>query len=209
MLDVHDPLLGALLLLIALAAEGSLLLGLLVPGDLAILAVGGALNGPAELALAGVAGLAGCYLGASGGYLLGRSFGPGIRYGRAGRWVGDRRWRRAEALVGEGVVLSLAYFLPVVHALTPVLAGALGVPYRRFVRRAMAGAMAWVGLYLLVGNLAGSAAREHHQLIVPVAAAVAVIVAGVAWLVERIVKAKSPSRSEPCDSAPADRHVAR
>lgn len=81
--------------------------------------------------------------------------------------------------------VALAYFLPVVHALTPILAGAFGVPYRHFIRWAMAGGTAWVALYLVLGSVAGSAAREHQELVVPIMAAVFVVVVGVVLVMER------------------------
>lgn len=51
-------------------------------------------------------------------------------------------------------------------ALTPVLAGALGLPYKRFIGYAMAGGGVGVMVYLLIGSVAGSAARQHEGLIV-------------------------------------------
>jgi membrane-associated protein len=185
----QDSTLIGLLLLIVLAAEGSLLIGLFVPADAAILIAGAAVAAPAELAWVAVAGWLGCFAGATGGYLIGRLFGARARHGRAGRWIGDRRWARAEEIMahtGGGMALALAYFLPGVHALTPVLAGALGLPYRRFIGYAMAGAAAWVTVYLLAGNMVGQAAREYQGLMIPLAAAAAGLMAGIALLIHRI-----------------------
>nr|BFE79400.1 hypothetical protein GCM10020093_020010 [Planobispora longispora] len=143
-----------------LAMEGSLLLGLLVPADAAVLMAGIALDGPAEVGGVIAIEVIGCYLGASGGYLIGRVYGTRLRRGRAGRWIGEERWSRAERLMGGtggGVTLAVAYFLPVAHALTPVLAGTLAMPYRRFIGWAMTGAAAWVTVYLVIGAVAGNA----------------------------------------------------
>ncbi|GAA1654567.1 hypothetical protein GCM10009733_059940 [Nonomuraea maheshkhaliensis] len=186
----QEPFTIGLLLFLLLAAEGSLLIGLLVPGDLAVVVAGAAVARPVELGWVVLGGMAGCFAGATGGYLLGRAFGGRVRRGGAGVWVGEQRWRRAEEFVagtGGGLSLALAYFIPGVHALTPVLAGMLGIPYRRFIRCAMAGASAWVTAYVVVGSVTGEAAREHQGLLIPMMAAVALLVAAVAVGVERLV----------------------
>ncbi|GIH96302.1 DedA family protein [Planobispora siamensis] len=195
-------------LLALLAMEGSLLIGLLVPADAAILMAGIASEGPAEVAGVVVAGVAGCYLGASGGYLIGRMYGTRLRRGRAGRWVGARRWERAERLMGGtdgGVTLAVAYFLPVAHALTPVLAGTLNMPYRRFVGWAMTGAAAWVTFYVVIGAVAGSAARQHQDLLVPLTAAVAVLVGGTVLAIRRFTAARLSRGREHALSGPFSR----
>ncbi|MER5425876.1 DedA family protein [Streptosporangium roseum] len=200
MLGQLDPYLVGAVLLAVLALDGSLLIGAVLPGDAAIVVAGTALTGPAEIAVAAVAGVIGCYLGATGGWLIGRRYGSRVRHSRAGRWIGERRWARAERMAtgeGGGPALAASYFLPVVNALTPVLAGTLGVPYSRFIRWALAGSVAWVSTYLVLGSLAGEFVRQNEHLMVPVAGCVAILAAGLAVISRRTRADRRAQVSEP------------
>lgn len=183
-----DPFLVGMALLALLALDGSLLVGTVVPGDAAIFVAGSALTGPAEIAVAALAGVVGCFLGSTGGWLLGRRYGSRVRHSRAGRWIGERRWNRAERIAtseGGGPALAASYFLPLVNGLTPVLAGSLGVPYGRFIRWAVPGSALWVTTYLTLGSVAGTFAREHQHLLVPISACAAVLAVGLFVIVRR------------------------
>jgi hypothetical protein len=79
-------------------------------------------------------------------------------------------------LAEGGPALALAYFVPVMHALTPILAGALGVPYWAFMRRAMLGGTAWVSGYLILGSLTGEVLRRQLGLLLPLVALMALAV---------------------------------
>ncbi len=77
------------------AAESAALVGLVVPGETALLVGGfaasqGRVSLPLMIGLAAVAAV----IGDSIGYKLGRHFGPRVRVTRLGRWVGDERWRK-------------------------------------------------------------------------------------------------------------------
>ncbi|MEV8632551.1 VTT domain-containing protein [Streptosporangium sp. NPDC051023] len=183
-----DPYLVGAVLLALLTLDGSLLIGAVVPGDAAIVVAGTALTGPAEIAVAGVAGVIGCFLGSTGGWLIGRRYGSRVRHSRAGRWIGERRWVRAERIAtseGSGPALAAAYFLPVVNGLTPVLAGSLGMPYSRFIRWAITGSSVWVTTYLVLGSLAGGFMRDNQHLMVPIAGCAAIMAAGLFVIVRR------------------------
>ncbi|MEV7006273.1 VTT domain-containing protein [Streptosporangium sp. NPDC051022] len=183
-----DPLLVGAALLALLTLDGSLLIGAVLPGDAAIIVAGTALTGPAEIAVAAAAGVIGCFLGATGGWLIGRRYGPRVRHSRAGRWIGEHRWARAERITtgeGGGPALAAAYFLPMVNALTPVLAGSLGMPYGRFIRWAVAGGAAWVTTYLVLGSLAGEFMRDNQHLMVPITGCAAVLAAGLIVIARR------------------------
>ncbi|MEU7455280.1 DedA family protein [Streptosporangium roseum] len=200
MLGQLDPYLVGAVLLAVLALDGSLLIGAVLPGDAAIVVAGTALTGPAEIAVAAVAGVIGCYLGATGGWMIGRRYGSRVRHSRAGRWIGEHRWARAERMAtgeGGGPALAASYFLPVVNALTPVLAGTLGVPYSRFIRWALAGSVAWVSTYLVLGSLAGEFVRQNEHLMVPVAGCVAILAAGLAVISRRARADRRAQVSEP------------
>ncbi|WP_326824149.1 DedA family protein [Streptosporangium sp. NBC_01756] len=200
MLGRLDPYLVSAVLLAVLALDGSLLIGTVLPGDAAILVAGTTLTGVAEIAVAAAAGVIGCYLGATGGWLIGRRYGSRVRHSRAGRRIGEHRWDRAERLatgVSGGPALATASFLPVVNSLTPILAGTFGMPYIRFIRWTLAGSVTWVTAYLVLGSVAGGFARQNQHLVVPVAGCLAVLAAALVVIVRRARAGRAAGVSEP------------
>ncbi|MFC0003163.1 DedA family protein [Micromonospora siamensis] len=135
------------------------LLGVLVPGDVAILAAIG-VGAPATTGASFAAVVGGCLAGWSLSFLAGRRYGDRLRHSRAGGWIGETRWAAAEGILraGGGRMVLVAPFLPVFNALLPLAAGGLRMPYRRFLACAAAGATAWAGLYVLLGTAARSLA---------------------------------------------------
>ncbi|MEH0842313.1 VTT domain-containing protein [Micromonospora sp. CPCC 205711] len=136
------------------------LLGVLVPGDVAILAAVGAAGGAATGAATLGAVVGGCVAGWSLSFLAGRVYGDRLRHSRVGGWIGEARWAAAEGILrsGGGRMVLVAPFLPVFNALLPLAAGGLRMSYRRFVGWATAGAVAWAGLYLALGTASRSLA---------------------------------------------------
>ncbi|MEH1013254.1 VTT domain-containing protein [Micromonospora sp. CPCC 206060] len=130
------------------------LVGVLVPGDVAVLAVVG-VSRPAAGAGAYAAVVAGCLAGWSVTFLVGRLFGDRMRHSRLGSWIGEARWAAAEGVLrrGGGRMVLVAPFLPVFNALLPLAAGGLRMSYRRFLASATLGAALWAGLYVLLGSL--------------------------------------------------------
>jgi hypothetical protein len=100
--------------------------------------------------------------GESLGYLAGRVFGYRIRYGRLGRRLGHHNWERAESFLARrgGPAVFASRFVAAIHALVPVAAGTLGMPYRTFLRWCAAGAIAWSTIYIGLGMAAGLSYRE-------------------------------------------------
>src|SRR5512139_647646 len=77
------------------------LVGVLVPGDVAVLAAIGVARPSGDVGvLLGVVG--GCLAGWSLSYLAGRYFGERLRHGRVGAWVGETRWVAAERALNRG-----------------------------------------------------------------------------------------------------------
>jgi membrane-associated protein len=145
--------------------ETSALVGVLVPGDAVVLLAGTTATTPGRfLALVGVA-VAGSLAGESVGYLIGRRFGDRLRSGRLGRRLGARNWAKAEQFLNGrgGRAVFAARFVAVVHALLPVVAGAVRMPYRRFAGWAAAGSLAWSVLYVGAGAAAGASWRQFGE----------------------------------------------
>jgi membrane-associated protein len=145
------------------ALETSVGIGLLIPGDSVVLLAGTTATTPHRFtALVAVTTL-GSLTGESVGYLLGRRYGPRLRTGRLGRRLGEDRWASAEAFLRGrgGRAVAAARFVAVVHALVPVLAGTVGMPYRRLVGWGAVGAAAWSLLYAAIGAVAGASWRHY------------------------------------------------
>ncbi|GIJ23983.1 DedA family protein [Micromonospora lutea] len=129
------------------------LFGVLVPGDVAVLAAV-AVGSPSTGLATFVAVVTGCLTGWSLSFLVGRRWGDRLRHSRFGGWIGEARWTAAEAILRRdgGRLVLIAPFLPVFNALLPLAAGGLHMPYRRFLGFAALGAAGWTGLYLAVGT---------------------------------------------------------
>ncbi|HEX5595341.1 MAG TPA: VTT domain-containing protein [Micromonosporaceae bacterium] len=133
------------------------LVGVLVPGDIAVLAAVG-VRRPGGGAHTILAVMAGCLSGWSLTFFVGRRFGDRLRRGRFGAWVGEARWAAAERILGQrgGRMVMVAPFLPVLNALLPLAAGSLRMSYRRFLLCAALGSALWAGLYVVLGTVARS-----------------------------------------------------
>src|SRR6266540_2281805 len=143
--------------------ETSMLVGLIVPGDAVVLLAATTVTTPGRFALLIGAATLGSLLGESIGYLIGRRFGGRIRFSRLGQRLGDHNWARASAFLnGRGARALLGVrFVAVAHALVPVVAGAVRLPYWRFIRWCAAGATAWSVTYVSVGAAAGTSWRQY------------------------------------------------
>ncbi|WP_431932684.1 DedA family protein [Micromonospora sp. RP3T] len=178
LVDRLDTLPPGLLLLVAaavLAGEVGLLAGLVLPAATTMLTVGLlARAGRVDLGAALAVTTTAAFVGDQLGYLEGRLLGPRLRGGPVGRWVGEPRWRRAEALVAArgGAAVLLGRWTAFVRTLVPRVAGAAGLPYRRFVLFDGLAVVVWVPGTVLVGWAAGGLPAG-----LPAAAGVAVVVA--------------------------------
>ena len=127
----------ALALLFMLPAlEAPAFLGLVLPGELALL-LGGVLASQDRIPLAGAlaVGVAGAVAGDSAGYWIGRRWGPRLLTSRLGRRVGPARLHKVEALLlrGGGWPLVVGRGTAGARVVLPGLAGMLGLRYRVFV----------------------------------------------------------------------------
>lgn len=140
--------------------ESAAFVGLVLPGETALL-YGGVLAGrgnlslPLLLVVASVAAV----VGDSIGYELGRRIGPPLRSSRAGRWIGEPRWARAEEFLQRrgGPAVLLGRWVGLLRALVPTLAGMGRMPYRMFLPWNVVGGVTWAGTIVLLGyGFAGS-----------------------------------------------------
>ncbi|MEU6021370.1 VTT domain-containing protein [Micromonospora sp. NBC_01739] len=154
------PIAGLMALLgVVMLFDAVPLFGVLVPGDVAVLAAV-AVGTPSTGLATFVAVVTGCLVGWSMTFLVGRHWGERLRHSRFGAWVGEPRWVAAERILRRngGRLVLVAPFLPVFNALLPLAAGGLRMSYPRFLGFAALGAGAWAGLYLAVGTASRSLA---------------------------------------------------
>lgn len=199
MTDLHafDPvtLLGVAVALVLV--QTGLVVGFLVPaGKAAVLA--GVLAGVGELhpvpTYLGLAGAA--ILGATGNYLLGRRYGDALFDNRVLARHADRLDRaRALAHRRAGFSLLAGRSLAVLRATTPALAGAVGVPLRRFAFYNVLGGLVWSLVFVGSGFLGGRLLPriELSPVIVAVAFAVVFGLAATAILVRRRLVVADPA----------------
>jgi membrane-associated protein len=196
---------AALTLLFMLPAlEAPAFLGLVLPGELALL-LGGVLASQGRIPLAGAlaVGVAGAVAGDTAGYWIGRRWGPRLLGSGLGRRVGPARLHPVEGLLlrGGGWALVVGRGTAGARVVLPGLAGMLGLRYRTFVLWTGVAATLWAVAHVLVGYAAGAGWRQVHQLTgrVGIALAGAVMVAlAVAWLLRR----PEDTRTSPASPSP-------
>jgi undecaprenyl-diphosphatase len=192
--------LGVLFILPALEAPA--FLGLVLPGELALL-LGGVLasQGRVPLAAALAVGTAGALTGDSAGYWIGRRWGPRLLASRLGRRIGPGRLHRVESLLlrGGGRALVVGRCTAGARVVLPGLAGMLGLRYRTFALWTGVAATLWAVAHVLLGYAAGASWHHAHRLTGRVGIALGLVVAAalvVAWLVRRRARAdRTPAGS--------------
>jgi undecaprenyl-diphosphatase len=178
---------------LAPALEASAFLGVVVPGEIAVL-LGGVLAFehraplPAVLAFA----VTGAIIGDSVGYLVGRRWGRRLLDGSVGRLVPHQHLDRAERYLAErgGPAVFFGRFTAALRALIPGLAGMAGLHYRTFALYNAAGGLLWASGFVLLGYVAGTGwrrveavAKRASLLLLLALAATAALVLVVRWLI--------------------------
>jgi membrane protein DedA with SNARE-associated domain len=157
-----DPALRNILAGLAIMLETSLFVGLVIPGDTVVLVAStGVQNLPDFFILLGCV-LLGSLLGESFGFWIGRLFGERLRYSRLGRKIGESNWQLADSFIEArgGLAVAISRFLPVLHSLVPVVAGATKMRYRIFIRWTLGACAVWASAYVGVGYLAKSSYEQ-------------------------------------------------
>ena len=180
--------------------ECGLLVGFFLPGDTLLFAAGLVAADAARGVSLGwlVAGvLAAAIVGECVGYLLGARIGlPALR-SRRGRVITPERVARAERFTERYGVLAViaARWIPWVRTFAPLLAGATGMPWGRFMLANVVGALCWAPTLLVAGYLAASVpVLEHVSIAVAAVAIAATLVAGVVRWRTSVVKRRSAGR---------------
>ncbi|MDZ5442171.1 VTT domain-containing protein [Micromonospora sp. 4G57] len=156
------PALVLALVFLLPALEASTFLGLLVPGEVAVL-VGGVLAHEGRLPLWAVvvAALVGAALGDQVGYRVGRRYGRRLLDRLPRRFVRSGELRRALDLVRRRGALAvvLGRWAAALRALVPGVAGISGIPQRTFTLANITGGAIWAATVAGLGYLAGASYR--------------------------------------------------
>jgi len=149
-------------------AETGLIIGLALPGEITLIVVGflaslGTVNPYVAAVLLVAAGLGGDALA----FAEGRRYGPRLHASRLGRWVGEERWGKAEALLRRhgGRAVFLGRYVAFARTLLPRLCAIGGMPYRRFVGWDALGVVTQVASGILIGFLAGGSYQLAAELL--------------------------------------------
>ena len=151
-----DPILRNFLAGLAIMLETSLFVGLVIPGDTVVLVASTGVQDIGDFFLLLGFVLLGSLIGESFGFWIGRLFGPRIRASKLGQRIGESNWKMADAFIEArgGLAVAISRFLPVLHSLVPVVAGATTMRYRVFIRWTLVACAVWASAYVSVGYLA-------------------------------------------------------
>ena len=151
-----DLLTRNLLAGLAIMLETSLFVGLVIPGDTVVLVASTGVTDLSDFFFLLSCVLLGSLLGESFGFWIGRLFGERIRYSKLGNRIGEKNWKMADAFIESrgGLAVAISRFLPVLHSLVPVVAGASKMRYRVFIRWTVGACAVWASAYVGVGYLA-------------------------------------------------------
>jgi len=193
--DLASPW-GYVIVSVLALLEASAMIGLFVPGEVALL-VGGFLasQGRADLRIMILFAAVGAIVGDSVGYEIGKHLGPSLRRSRLGRWVGDSRWARAEECLAHhgGRAVFFGRFVGVLRAMVPTIAGLSRMPYRTFLPWNAIGGLIWAPGFVLLGYAAGG---SYHQVATWAGRASTVLLILVILMVAVVVAARAVVRRE-------------
>ena len=164
-------------LLLGALAENSIGLGLFLPIETLVVAAAslcavGKLSVPVVLLCV----VGGALVGDSIGYFVGRRFGPSITRRLDGHLgITDERVAQARHVFARWGMWAVAIgrMIPVVRFLVVLLAGDMGLAYRRFLLADAIGIVVWLGVHFSIGYALGSSVEAlggGHDLLLIVAA---------------------------------------
>ncbi len=197
--------------------EAAAFVGLILPGELAVLLGGvvvssGNASLPVMIAVASVAAIA----GDSAGYEVGRHFGPRIlAWPPFHRRFADKVARATAYLTDKGGrAVFLGRWTSLLRALIPGVAGMARMPYGRFLAFNVVGGVAWATTFVMLGYLAGASWRRVERIAGRaslILLALVVLAVVLRWTTRRLLARTDQVRARLDDVAarPAMRWVAR
>lgn len=177
-------------------AESGLLVGFFLPGDsllftAGVLAAAGTLSMPVLLPLVFLAAIAGDSVGYAFGARAGRSL-----FARP-----DSRFFKREHLVRAqtfyerrgGSTIVLARFMPIVRTFAPIVAGAAGMAYKRFLAFNVLGGFLWSMGVTTAGYALGKTVPDIDRYLLPIIAGIVLV--SIAPMVVEVLRARRRARA--------------
>jgi len=183
-------------------AETGLAFGFFLPGD-SLLVVAGlfAATGKLNLAILVVTLFVAAVVGDAVGYYTGSRLGPRLFSRKKSLLFRPSHLQKAHSFYEKygGKTIVIARFVPIVRTFAPIVAGAAGMPYRRFVLFNVMGGFLWVSSMLLGGYFLGSILKskfgidldEHIEWVVIVVVMLSLIPPFIEYLKSRREKARA------------------
>ena len=188
------PMLVLVLVFVFPAAEASIFVGVVVPGEIGVV-LGGVMANQHKLPLWAVlaAAVAGAIIGDSIGYRVGSRYGEWILRHLPNRIVDDAKIKRAEDVVRRwgGRAVFVGRFTAALRALVPGTAGMSGIRYRKFLLWNVLGGTFWAVSYVMIGFLAGSQYQRIERYANYIGIALVVVIVVVLLIRHRRTKAKT------------------
>ncbi len=180
------PVVLAVAVLVAFA-ESALGLGVVLPGEALLAAMGAVATGVLEGGAVVGAIVLGAMVGDQVGYRIGRRWGPGLRSSRVVRRLGQQRWDHLhERLLVHGIsTLVVGRWIPGVRTAVPLMAGSAVLPMARFLAGSLLGAALWAVWWVGTGGVAALAADALGVPPVLLVLTVCLAFGSVGWLVRR------------------------
>jgi undecaprenyl-diphosphatase len=182
------------------ALEASAFVGVVLPGEVAVI-LGGVLANQHKLALAAalVAAIAGAVIGDSIGYWVGQRYGESLLRRLPRRILKPEHLERAQDTVRRygGRAVFLGRFTAALRALIPGMAGISRVRYRTFLLWNALGGAIWATAFVILGYLAGSQYKriEHYANYIGLGLLVAVV--ALVIVRHRRQRAAGPAEGQP------------
>ena len=155
--------------------ESGLLVGFFFPGDSLLFTAGFlASQGFFDIKVL----IIGCFIAAvagdSGGYFIGKKFGPKIFTKEDSLFFQKKHLTRAQNFYDKhgGKTIILARFMPVVRTFAPVVAGVGAMQYRRFLMFNLIGAVLWAIGITLAGYYLGNLVPDVDKYLLPIIGAI-------------------------------------
>lgn len=149
-------------------AECTLGVGFIAPGEAGLLVAATTVSGSLSRFLILWAVVTVCAAtGDSIGFAIGRKFGPSLRETKLIKRYGAEGWDKTTGILRKrgAWAVFFARFLPVVRTLMPAAAGTAGLPYRKFLPAAAAGAACWSLVHISIGAALGEAAKKLEGML--------------------------------------------
>lgn len=188
-LTLHGWLVLLLVFLLP-AAESSIFLGFIFPGETVVIVAGVlAFEHQESLGLVMAVASLGAIIGDSIGYFIGKRWGRSLIDNQLSRFVKPSHVLRAEEFImkrgGPGVFVGR--FTTALRVLVPGLSGVAGMRYKTFAAYNVAGGIAWSVSMAMLGYLGGQSYRQVEKVAGDVSYVILalVVVAILAYLVYR------------------------